>query len=258
MGTEGHVFSLSQDFINRAVDGCVMPVLDAPPFCLDVDRILTFCGFHRGNRRIETIIQELIETVLPVARPKALYRVAYVEKREGDSVYIDGVYFTSHVLRVNLEAVERIFPYAATCGTELDQIHFSPRNYVKQYYLDGIKELALRSATHYLAQHLQKTYALTQISRMNPGSLEDWPLSQQNALFTLLGDVPARIGIALTKHCVMTPIKSVSGIYFPTQIRFESCRLCPRRLCRRRRAPYDPDVVKTYASPSIEHPPQNR
>jgi len=258
MGTEGRGFSLSQDFINGAVDGCVMPVLDAPPFRLDVDRVLTFSGLHRGNRRIETMIQELIETVLPVARPKALYRVAYVEKREGDSVYIDGVYFTSHVLRVNLEAVERIFPYAATCGTELDRIHFSTRDYVKQYYLDSIKELALRSATRHLAQHLQKTYALKQISRMNPGSLGDWPLSQQNALFTLLGDVPARIGITLTKHYIMTPIKSVSGIYFPTQIRFESCQLCPRRLCRRRRAPYDPDVVKTYASPSIEHPLQNR
>ena len=235
-----------------------MPVLDAPPFRLDVDRVLTFSGLHRGNRRIETIIQELIDTVLPIARPKALYRVAYVEKRKGDSVYIDGVPFTSRVLRVNLEAVERVFPYAATCGAELDRIHFSAKDYVKQYYLDGIKELALRSATRHLTQHLQQTNALKQISRMNPGSLEDWPLSQQKALFALLGDVPARIGIALTKHCVMTPIKSVSGIYFPTQIRFESCQLCPRRLCRRRRAPYDPDLVKTYASPSIEHPLQNR
>jgi hypothetical protein len=231
-----------------------MPVLADPPFHVDVDSVLAFSGLHRGNSRIETIIQELIETVLPVARPKALYRVAYVETRAGDSVYIDGVHFTSHVLCVNLEAVERVFPYAATCGTELDRIYFSPKDYVKEHYLDGIKEMALRSATRHLVQHLQSTYALKQISRMNPGSLEDWPLTQQKALFALLGDVPARIGINLTPQCVMTPIKSVSGIYFPTQIRFESCQLCSRRLCRRRRAPYDSDVVKTYASPTHRAP----
>lgn len=233
-----------------------MPVLNDLPFSIDVDSVLTFRGIRRGNRRTERIIQELIDMVLPAARPKALYRVAYVEKRDGDSVYIDTVQFTSHVLRVNLEAVERVFPYAATCGTELDRIHFSSKDYLKQYYLDGIKEMALRSATHHLAQYLQRTYALKQISRMNPGSLEDWPLTQQKELFTLLGDVQARIGVTLTKHYIMVPIKSVSGIYFPTQVLFESCQLCPRRLCRRRRAPYDPDLVKSYASSPIKHPPQ--
>jgi len=44
----------------------------------------------------------------------------------------------------------------------------------------------------------------------------------------------------------MVPLKSVSGIYFPTEIKFESCQLCPREVCRGRVAPYDPDLVKKY------------
>jgi len=40
----------------------------------------------------------------------------------------------------------------------------------------------------------------------------------------------------------MVPVKSVSGILFPTEESFASCQLCPREVCPGRRAPYDPDL----------------
>jgi hypothetical protein len=54
------------------------------------------------------------------------------------------------------------------------------------------------------------------------------------------------IGVTLTDHCLMIPLKSASGIYFPTEIKFESCQLCPRATCVGRRAPYDPALLKKY------------
>lgn len=74
---------------------------------------------------------------------------------------------------------------------------------------------------------------------MSPGSLEDWPVSQQSALFSLLGDTQHAIGVQLTESCLMVPTKSVSGIRFPMEDSFESCQLCPREDCPGRRAPYD-------------------
>ena len=50
----------------------------------------------------------------------------------------------------------------------------------------------------------------------------------------------------LTDTFLMVPIKSVSGIFFPTEVSFESCQLCPRENCIGRRAPYDPALVKKY------------
>ena len=44
------------------------------------------------------------------------------------------------------------------------------------------------------------------------------------------------------KNLRMKPIKSVSGIWFPTEESFESCRLCPREQCRGRRTPYDKNL----------------
>jgi len=38
---------------------------------------------------------------------------------------------------------------------------------------------------------------------MNPGSLEDWPLTEQRVLFALLGDPQAAIGVRLTDSLLM-------------------------------------------------------
>jgi len=58
-------------------------------------------------------------------------------------------------------------------------------------------------------------------------------------LFALLGDATEAVGVRLLDSLLMTPTKSVSGIRFPTEERFESCQLCPRPDCPGRRAPYD-------------------
>jgi hypothetical protein len=74
---------------------------------------------------------------------------------------------------------------------------------------------------------------------MNPGSLPDWPLSEQKPLFTLLGGGPTTIGVQLKDSFLMVPVKSVSGIWFPTEEKFESCQLCQREKGPGRRAPFD-------------------
>jgi len=46
----------------------------------------------------------------------------------------------------------------------------------------------------------------------------------------------------------MIPNKSVSGLFFPTEVPFESCMVCRRPHCPGRKAPYDPDFLATRAS----------
>ena len=54
------------------------------------------------------------------------------------------------------------------------------------------------------------------------------------------------IGVNLTDSFLMIPRKSISGIYFPTEIKFYSCQLCPRERCIGRKAPYDSKLAKNY------------
>ena len=223
-----------------------MEVFDSIPVRLDAEEILERLHIRKQNKYMEGIVQELIEIVRPVAKPKAIYEVSYVDNKSEDSLCMDGVKFTSHVLRVNLDKVGRVFPYVATCGRELDEITLPPDDFMKQYCLDVIKEMVLHTALRYLDDCLVRDYALGQVSQMNPGSLGDWPITQQKELFSIFGNVEDFIGVKLTESYLMLPVKSVSGIYFPTEIRFESCQLCPREVCSGRRAPYNLNLVKKY------------
>jgi hypothetical protein len=184
----------------------------------------------------------LIEKALSVARPKAMYKVCYIDERSDEAVELEGIRFTSKVLRGNLEEVERVFPYIVTCGVELDSVGVSENDLVGRFLLDGLKEMALRQATEYFRAHIAETYGLDadKMSTMNPGSgnRDVWPIGQQRQLFQLLGDVEASVGVRLTDSFLMTPNKTVSGILFPTDVPFISCQLCTREDCPRRRAEY--------------------
>jgi len=185
---------------------------------------------------------ELLEAALPVARPKAMYKVCYVDERSEGGVGLEGIRFTSEVLSQNLREVERVFPYIVTCGVELDTVAISQNDVLVGYMLDGLKEMALRQAIQYLRSHLAETYGLDpqRMSTMNPGSgnREVWPIGQQRQLFQLLEDVESSVGVRLTDSFLMTPNKTVSGILFPTDVPFISCQLCTRSNCPRRRAEY--------------------
>lgn len=218
------------------------------PFDLNLQAVLKQLRLRRESKTVAAMIEELIEAVRPVAKPKAVYRVSYVDQKNADQVTIDGVTFSSRILTVNLSKIERVFPYVVTCGREIDAVTVPSSDLLKQYCLDTIKRLALNAAFNYLKDYLTRNYALGQLSKMSPGSgsVEDWPIVQQRELFSLMGNVEDLIGVKLTENFLMLPLKSVSGIYFPAEIKFESCQLCPREVCIGRRAPYDPELVKKY------------
>lgn len=223
-----------------------MEVLDNIPFNLDVSQIMTRMRAKQKDEHIRSIITELVDMAQPVARPKAVFEVAYIGSKNGDTVQINGVKFTSRVLRVNLDKVDRVFPYVITCGTEMDRIAISPDEIMKYYCFDAVKETVLRSALVYFVDYLSRIYDLGQLSRMNPGSLADWPITEQRLLFSIFGNVEKLIGVKLTESLIMVPLKSMSGIAFPTKVKFEACQLCSREVCTNRRMPYDAELEKKY------------
>ena len=196
----------------------------------------------RGASAYAEALERLVERARAVARPKALYRVGFVEPDGEDTVVVDGVVLTSRVLRVNLEGVHRVFAYAATCGRELEEWSKSLNGALERYWADEIQMMALESALGAMDEHIEAHHRPGPISSISPGSLEDWPLQQQRPLFELLGNTEDAIGVRLLDSLLMLPAKTVTGIRFPTEVGFESCRLCPRERCPGRRVPYDKDL----------------
>lgn len=218
-------------------------VLDQFPYRISSRRLAATLRLPDSSPYIGEL-RGLIEEAQVVARPKAAYRMAFIEAREPDAVIIDGVRFRSRVLRVNLDRTERVFLYVATCGVELEEWSRAQSDTVRAFWADAIKEAAVREAVRVLRRHIVRSYGLKRIAMMAPGSLHDWPIHQQRLLFSAMGDVKGAIGVELSPSLLMKPTKSVSGILFPNEESFESCQLCPRPSCPSRRAPYDDELFE--------------
>lgn len=182
---------------------------------------------------------KLVDQAQSLARSKVIFELVKIDGKSPDGIVIEGIKFTSRVLRINLEDTHQAFVYVATCGVELEEWANQITDMIQSFWGEAIRESALYAAADFLGIYLDEQYQMGHLSTMHPGSLEDWPISQQRQLFNLLGDVTNAIGVELTDSLLMVPTKSISGIMFPTEVNFESCQLCQREACQNRRAPYD-------------------
>jgi hypothetical protein len=218
-------------------------ILDEIPLMVEAKGLANFAGLMKMATG-DTDLEELLAPAREVARPKAYYRVERIEAKGEESVTLAGETFTSRVLRVNLDKAHRAFPFVITCGTELEQWSNSLPDQVQKMWADTIKGAAMFSARQALIEHIEKEHSPGRTAMMNPGSIPDWPITEQAALFRVLGDVESAIGVKLLDSGFMTPALTASGILFPAEYDYENCRLCPMEDCPGRRAPYDEELFK--------------
>ena len=172
-------------------------ILDRITFQPDVKALLGELHIRESSpsaRQVEAMLGQ----AQAIARPKAIYRLALVESIGNDEVLLDGVKFKSRIMRVNLEGVHRVFAYVASCGREIYDWALSFDDPLERFWADAIMIAALGNAAEALDIHLRERYQPGAMSAMNPGSLEDWPISEQIPLFSLLGNVSEAIGVNLT------------------------------------------------------------
>jgi hypothetical protein len=212
--------------------------IDPIPFRLEADEIARYLRL-RPERAGTSILEELIGLAGPLIKLRAVYDISYVGAKDAAGVEVAGARFESQVLRRNLDGVQKVFPYIMTIGGELEQKASSIGDLLKQYYLEEIANLVLDRGAAWLAERLQARWGIPLLSNMSPGSLEDWPITEQGKLFSLFGDTEKAVGVRLTDRFLMIPRKSISGVFFPSEEGFTACQLCPREKCPSRRALYD-------------------
>lgn len=217
-----------------------MKSLTQIPFSLDAVSLMKQAHLEPESDMAEEL-RGLIDLAREVGKPKAAYTVSFVEGRDGDTVQIDGLSFTSRTLSKNLASSERIFPLVATCGHEMDEAFPARGDMLKEFWWDLIKAHLLGAANRHLDDELHRKFRLGKTATMRPGSGDAsvWPIEQQKGLFALLGDVEQAIGVRLTDSCLMVPNKTTSGILFPTEVDFRSCEVCHRENCPSRHAPFN-------------------
>jgi len=221
-----------------------MEILESIP--LEIDRAELKRRLRMKPGKQWDRVLSLIEPARPLIDPKIAYSVCYIDEKLPEAVKISGIQLTSHVLRKQLEKAERVFPYVMTIGPRLEAFAAASGDYLEQYYLESIADTAITCLRKLFEKQLKERFALGTVSRLGPGSLEAWPISEQQHIFSLLGDVESAIGVRLTESFLMTPRKTISGLCFPTETPFFACQLCPRPDCPSRKAAYDENRANEY------------
>ena len=152
------------------------------------------------------------------------------------------VTFLSKPLSRLFAAGTTVYPYVATCGPKMAEYSDNLSDPLERYWWDMIMQNAVGTSRKALFDEIEKVAGYTPVSA-NPGSIGSWPINNQPALFSLIGDVEKMIGVTVAPSFLMVPLKSVSGIMFKSGGGFtHNCCLCERKDCQGRSAPFDANL----------------
>lgn len=219
-------------------------IIDGFDTDINIPQIVKKLRIEKGGKVLLDRFNELIEEVCQIARPKGAYKAVDFDVEGDNKVVIDGIHLTSRVLAVQLKDLHRVFPFVATCGREISEWAMGDKNMLERFWLETILDELLLSAVTKTGEHMVSTFGLGKTAVMTPGSIEDWALKEQKPLFSIIGDIEKNIGVRLLDSFMMDPRQSISGILFPTEIDFQTCMLCERQKCPKRRAAYDPELYE--------------
>lgn len=109
---------------------------------------------------------------------------------------------------------------------------------LEAYLIDAIGSLTVENAMdriHSALEEEMQSQGINITNRYSPGYC-NWPITDQRSLFSLIGPNPT--GIQLGDSCLMTPIKSVSGVIGlgkEAKKRPYGCAICKNTTCIYRR-----------------------
>ncbi|HIZ76801.1 MAG TPA: MarR family transcriptional regulator [Firmicutes bacterium] len=233
---------VTTDIVKMRRDDMKTVFIEDCKFSFSAADVLERMGMPR-NHNFGEQIQELMEKAAPIAKPKAFFMEVPIESRTENSVTIGGQTFYSVALAKNLSKVDTVYPFLCTCGKELADYAKTLDDMMSQYAFDAIMEFYRKQVTIDLTEALSNHLAEGgQTSAVNPGSLVDWPVSEQKKLFAVFGENAEKTGVTLTDSCLMFPVKTVSGIRYATDKAFHNCELCQRKNCPNREAPFNKEL----------------
>lgn len=187
----------------------------------------------------EDDFRELFEKVIKLVKPCVYCACAKVTENDGHRVKIENEWFESRVLAVNLKDCCEVYPYVMTSGREAYEYGEAQDDFLLKYWTEQICEIVLKRAGQSGLKIVRERIGDVKLNTMNPGSLANWPISQQKPLFDLFGDVREKTGVELKPSFLMIPVKSGSGLMYPSEENYANCMMCPRIDCPNRRAAYN-------------------
>jgi len=218
---------------------------------VDTEKVLRLLGARQGRRVSSASLRRvdlLTEEIEGMLKPQLSYRIMELSQvNRGGIELIDGTCFKSPKLAKALAAAEAACCFMATVGPAVDaevQRLMRRRCHADAYVLDAIGSASAENIVEQFYQRMarrqkEKNGGVT--LRFSPGYC-DWPIQQQRPLFRLFDDIDTP-DVVLNQSCLMSPRKSVSGLFglLPQGVNsmdpaYNPCDTCNKHDCIARRS----------------------
>ena len=204
------------------------------PLDFSAEEFAPLCRIRPGSSAYEAL-EEALPLIRQHAAPGAIIKWASVDRVDGDDTTIEGVTLHSKVVADKLRSTPRVFLSVVTAGEGLEQSgEFSDDPFLNTY-----NGALLFHASNYMIRFMKERFGFDGSSMLNPGSLPDWPIRNNFALFDLIGNVP-EIGVTIRENGYMKPWNTTSHIHFSGH-GYQNCSLCRKYDCIGRRAKFNRD-----------------
>lgn len=180
---------------------------------IDVSLALRFMRVRREiDEQTKAVVDECLEEFLSAVSYKACYRYFDIAI-DGDKVHFsDLMTLQSEKLCQNLSGCKGAIVFVATTGSGVDRLIHKHQNIrvSRAVIIDAIGSAAIESLCDTLTYDLEKEYNTEFTPRFSPGYHDLSILCQKDILNCT--DAIRKIGVTLTDHNLMVPMKSVSAI----------------------------------------------
>ncbi|NQT09622.1 MAG: hypothetical protein HQ573_00405 [Desulfobacteraceae bacterium] len=217
---------------------------------VDNERLLRFLG-SSGNKNVSPAVQQKIDRfsdrLEELVTPRINFKLKPLASVKKDGVLLhDQTWLKSPKLSRTFRSAKKVCFFIATIGHDLERKVsecMEKNRYADAYVLDAMGSLVVENVTDQFHLRMERYYqargqAVT--LRFSPGYC-DWSLREQPDVFNQFED-PGNLGVTLSNTCLMTPRKSVSGVFGivpkngdQTIADYNPCTNCSKTNCIARR-----------------------
>jgi hypothetical protein len=198
------------------------------------------------SQRTKTLLRKAINDCKSLIKPSVLYKEKPIREVAKGSIMLEGgVTLDGSKLSGAMRKCKSTTIFLVTIGNVLDKKIDSlmrKKRMMKAYLYDAIGSVAAEQTVEMFQNMFDsrlKENGKSTTLRFSPGYC-DWRLEEQKKLFQLIDN--HAIGVELRPNCLMSPRKSISGIFGVGNIQdigrknSNPCILCTNKKCMMRRA----------------------
>lgn len=182
------------------------------PAELDCGEILTYLRTPALDAALSGVLDDCIERLCHAAQPRTIYRVLPV-LHTAEGVTLGGLPLQGADIVLHLTGCREAVLLAATLSAPVDALirRAEVTDMTRALMLDAVAGAAIERVCNDLEAEIKAKYVYPYYTERFSAGYGDFPISQQGDLVRLL-DATRRIGLTVTPHQTLLPMKSVTAV----------------------------------------------